>query len=281
MGGADDSGFLQWIIPNYLPWDTNRCTVTEQQIVVDAGQPIAVPLGTNQYTATGLAGGTHMIHLRLRDDAGTWHEWTVSVEVQAPPTTPPGRPALTIPAYARGASVRITIPDVPSGVEAYRVSTSSSFEGVAFTPLDGAIATSALTAFVDSIDRDGPMTVFAQFRGANGVLSEVTQASVTVDRTAPIVTTAVATIVAAPRSRAHARAPFRAHRITIAARDKTSGVQSVQITTSRAKPGMWRRYTRTTRIRSRALIYFVRVRDRAGNFGKWRTVRVVSAKKGR
>lgn len=266
---------IEWHLPSSLPMQP-ACVVVEQQVVLDAGAPVGVALGTNRFAATGLSGGTHTIQLRLRDDAGQWHEWTRSVEVTAPPLTPPGSPTLTIPTYARGARVKIELPNVPSDVAAYRVSTSPAFDGVDFTPLDDALGAGVIEALLDGVGRDGLMMIYAQYRGANGALSQVTSASVTVDRTAPVVAAAAATVVpSSTRLRARVRrAPVRSLRVNLTARDATSGVQSMQITTSRAKPGVWRRYARSTTLRSRATTYYVRARDRAGNVGKWRTVRV-------
>lgn len=62
-------------------------------------------------------------------------------------------------------------------------------------------------------------------------------------------------------------------RVRLAARDRISGVRSVQVARDRRHPGRWRRYSRRARYRAVRGRVFVRVRDRAGNRSRWRAVK--------
>lgn len=62
----------------------------------------------------------------------------------------------------------------------------------------------------------------------------------------------------------------RSVRLRIRARDRTSGVKQMQITNSKRKPGKLRKFKRSTNYKTGGGSIFVRVRDGAGNFSKWR-----------
>jgi hypothetical protein len=61
--------------------------------------------------------------------------------------------------------------------------------------------------------------------------------------------------------------------VALAARDRGSGVKRVQVTRSKRRPGAVRRFARRIALRSRPRKVFVRLRDGAGNWTSWRTVR--------
>ena len=57
------------------------------------------------------------------------------------------------------------------------------------------------------------------------------------------------------------------------ARDKTSGVSKVQVTASKRKPGKALKYKRKFTVKSAKRPKWVRARDRAGNWSKWKKAR--------
>ena len=62
-------------------------------------------------------------------------------------------------------------------------------------------------------------------------------------------------------------------RLILKARDNRSGVERMQVTTSRKKPGKARSYRRVVSVSRKTKALHVRVLDGAGNTSKWRTVR--------
>ena len=95
------------------------------------------------------------------------------------------------------------------------------------------------------------------------------------DQTAPTLSSASGsptTVVARATSAAGTRQP--AVRFRLSASDKTSGVGTVQITTNKAKPGSQVRYASTVTLASASKSFYVRVRDKAGNYSAWKTVKV-------
>jgi hypothetical protein len=59
-------------------------------------------------------------------------------------------------------------------------------------------------------------------------------------------------------------------KLAVSARDRISGVETVQVTGHRAHPGAWRKYRRRARYDAPSTRPYVRVRDRAGNRSAWR-----------
>jgi hypothetical protein len=68
-------------------------------------------------------------------------------------------------------------------------------------------------------------------------------------------------------------AKLRSWRLKIKATDTNSGVDRVQVTASKRKPGKLLAYKRKLKVKSAKRPKFVRARDRAGNFSPWRKVK--------
>jgi hypothetical protein len=68
-------------------------------------------------------------------------------------------------------------------------------------------------------------------------------------------------------------AALRRYTLKLKARDSNSGVAGVQVTANKRKPGTVIKYKRTLKLRLKAKPKFVRAKDRAGNFSRWRKVR--------
>jgi hypothetical protein len=77
---------------------------------------------------------------------------------------------------------------------------------------------------------------------------------------------------AAPSAAARAAA-LRKYRVKMKATDKTSGVSKVQVTANKKKPGKALKYKRKFVVKSAKRPKWVRARDRAGNWSKWKKAR--------
>jgi hypothetical protein len=62
-------------------------------------------------------------------------------------------------------------------------------------------------------------------------------------------------------------------KLRVKARDSNSGVAGVQVTTSKRKPGKLLKYRRKLTVKSAKRPKYLRARDRAGNYSKWKKLR--------
>jgi Bacterial Ig-like domain len=109
-----------------------------------------------------------------------------------------------------------------------------------------------------------PKTIYARF-DPNGATY---QDDIILDETPPALLEAEITKVDPRVSAAAARK--RIYHLHVKARDRTAGVSRMQITTNRRHPGKKRRYRSHVDFRSTTSKIFVRVRDRAGNWSRWK-----------
>jgi hypothetical protein len=103
-----------------------------------------------------------------------------------------------------------------------------------------------------------PKTIYVRFGDSYAIDSRTYQDDIILDQTAP--TIPAATLVV-PR-----KGPDRLH---LKARDKVSGVGSVQLLRKGHRPSKWKKYTRSIKVARSVRGLRVRVRDRAGNDSKW------------
>ena len=114
-----------------------------------------------------------------------------------------------------------------------------------------------------------PKQVYVRFDDATATFSD----DILLDETAPVVGGASVSGSSAARAAAARR---RTYRVRVLATDATSGVNALQVTANKRKPGKLRRYRRTSRFRktvryrTSASRIYVRVRDAAGNYSRWR-----------
>lgn len=101
--------------------------------------------------------------------------------------------------------------------------------------------------------------------------SHTYQDDIILDQTRPTIENAIATPTSSTSSRT-AAAARRVYRVRVTAKDKTSGVQRMQITHRKSRPGDWLRYKRTRSYASNQKKVFVRVQDRAGNVFRWKRI---------
>ena len=94
------------------------------------------------------------------------------------------------------------------------------------------------------------------------------------DETPPKVQQAVvAPVTTAAGARAARSARLRVWKVKVKATDSNSGVGRVQVTSNKRKPGRLLRYKRKLKVKSAKRPKWIRARDRAGNYSKWRKAR--------
>jgi hypothetical protein len=113
-----------------------------------------------------------------------------------------------------------------------------------------------------------PKTIYLRFEGGDSG-PETYQDDIILDETRPM----ISSVSVASSKTGISPAKRSARRLTIRATDKTSGVDDMQITAKKSKPGAWEPYKAKTKFKGSGSKIFVRVRDRAGNESKWKAVR--------
>jgi hypothetical protein len=111
-----------------------------------------------------------------------------------------------------------------------------------------------------------PKTVYVRFGASTQTFTD----DIILDQTAPTVD--AATLIHGATATATA-ARARRFRVRLAAHDRTSGVARVQLAADKRHPAPARPYARTVTFSAAHAPRFVRVRDRAGNYSRWRTIR--------
>jgi hypothetical protein len=115
-----------------------------------------------------------------------------------------------------------------------------------------------------------PKTVYVRFM-AGAVRLETLTDDIILDETPPTVSQAVLS-GAAGASTARAAAA-RKWTLKVKASDSNSGVASLQATASKRKPGKLIPYRKKIVLRSALRPRFVRARDKAGNYSRWKPIR--------
>ena len=121
-----------------------------------------------------------------------------------------------------------------------------------------------------------PKTVYFQFGSQWGWDRPITD-DIILDQTTPTVASATlvrsrSTAIGANGATA-AAAKSRTYKVRISAKDATSGVGTVQLAVTKRHPSNVRKFKRISSYTGARAPKFVRVRDRAGNFSRWRSVR--------
>lgn len=121
-----------------------------------------------------------------------------------------------------------------------------------------------------------PRIVYVRFAGGSGVgPTQTFSDDIILDETAPAIYSATATgpthHSAAAGTPKH-KPKRQTYRLRITARDKTSGVESMQVTKNKRRPGELRHFTKRLNYESTNPRIYVRVQDAAGNFSHWKRV---------
>jgi len=117
-----------------------------------------------------------------------------------------------------------------------------------------------------------PKLVYVRFL-LGPIVSETYIDDIILDERPPVVRQASFAPVAAGASARAAAARLRTWRLRLRAVDTNSGVAKVQVAVAKRRPGRLLAYKRRLGVRSALRPRFVRARDRAGNFSKWRRIR--------
>ena len=170
--------------------------------------------------------------------------------------------------FTNDPAVELTIAP-PGAASAVRLSNDGGFLGAG----DRSLEPSGRYAWVlaETGQERLPKTVYVRFSGPGGSSPLTFSDDIILDQTAPTVSSASLSgdgAGVAVASAAKARA--RRYALRIKARDNASGVDRLQLATSRSRPGQLRRFKRRLTFRARSAPRYVRVRDRAGNYSKWR-----------
>lgn len=172
---------------------------------------------------------------------------------------PPARPAtLTInegDEYTNDRDVLVSIADTSIGSYAFDIANDGGFKGARRMSLDET-GTYPWTLASSGPERL-PKTVHVRLVELDPYRGQILSDDIVLDERPPEVTSATT----------------RSGRIAIAARDKVSGVAHMQVTRNPKKPGRWRRFSKKAGIPKGRGAIRVRVRDRATNTSKWRTVK--------
>jgi len=114
-----------------------------------------------------------------------------------------------------------------------------------------------------------PKTVYARFL-LGSIVSETYTDDIILDETPPKVQQAS---LAPVNTSVASAAKAKRYTVKLKATDSNSGVDKVQVTANKRKPGKLLKYARKLKLKSAARPKFVRARDRAGNLSPWKKIR--------
>jgi hypothetical protein len=181
------------------------------------------------------------------------------------PTTPVGMTIDDGARYTNDAHVTLSVVAPTAGQNALVANDGGFRNATTFKPADT----------IDwKLDESGserlPKTVYVRFGASTQTFTD----DIILDQTAPTVDAATLIDGATAQSaRAAAARAARRFRVRLAAHDRTSGVARVQLAADKRHPAPARPYARTVTFSAVHAPRFVRVRDRAGNYSRWRTIR--------
>jgi hypothetical protein len=158
----------------------------------------------------------------------------------------------------------------PSWAHSLRVSNDGGFGAAKTFPVTKTIA----WRLAESGQERLPKTVYLRFGNDSQTFTD----DIILDQTKPVVSAATVggtrAGTANVASALATTASFRTYRVRIRAKDATSGVAKVQFAgRSKRHPSPLRKFARVTRYNGAHAPKYVRVRDRAGNFSRWRPIR--------
>jgi hypothetical protein len=118
-----------------------------------------------------------------------------------------------------------------------------------------------------------PKTIYVRFL-TGPIPSETFQDDIILDEIPPVVQqAAIAPTAGSSAARAARTSKTKKWKVKVKATDSNSGVGGVQITADKASPGKLLKYASTLTVKSAKRPKYVRARDKAGNFSKWKTAR--------
>jgi hypothetical protein len=222
-------------------------------------------------TQTYLTPGTFHVTVRVTDADGGTSTATGDLVVNALPsgTKPFGVSINNGARFTNTPAVKITA-NFPLATTSILVSNDGGFGNArTFLPL---------TSIPWTLDSSGPerlpKTVYVRFL-PSAIAGLTFQDDIILDETPPRVESASIGAAAATAAIATAarKAKLRKWKLRVKASDKNSGVGGIQATSNKRKPGRLLRYRRKLTVKSAARPKWVRARDRAGNYSRWRRLR--------
>jgi hypothetical protein len=220
-------------------------------------------------TATYPRAGSYVVTLRVTDANGATGSTTGTVIVNSAsgPSTQFGVTVNKAAKYTNDPDVKLTVV-FPGLTSSILVSNDGGF-GLpkAFLPI---------TEIPWTLESTGPerlpKTVYVRFLPS--VIAGLTFTDdIILDETAPKVSTAAVTAAAASSVSAARAAKAKKWKLKVKASDSNSGVDKVQATSNKKKPGKLLKYKSKLTVTSAKKPVYVRARDRAGNYSKWRKTR--------
>ena len=216
----------------------------------------ADPTTSRSYSSLGT------VHVRVRVTDAFGNTATAARNVVVAPVPPPGLPGVTIndgDLYTNDPDVVVS-PVWPAGRTHVILSNDGGFRDPVTEPLAEDVAW--------TLDSSGPerlpKTIYARFV-PNGATF---QDDIILDETPPSLL--LAEITGSELVAARTKHRKRTYHLHLRARDRTAGVDRMQITTDRHRPGHPRRYRTEVDFVARTAKIFVRVRDRARNWSRWK-----------
>jgi hypothetical protein len=215
-------------------------------------------------TTTFPAAGTFKVGVKVTDGVGQTDQTSVEVKVNAQ-AIPAGLLGVTInngAQYTRDANVELGV-KFPAAITAILVSNDGGF----LLPQSFAPQQKIKWRLDSSGPERLPKIVYVRFQNGITVSDNFTD-DIILDETPPVVQQAA---LASP-ARAATAAKTRKWIVKVKATDSNSGVQGLQATANKRKPGKVLAYKRKLSLKG-AKPKFVRARDRAGNFSAWKKLR--------
>ena len=116
-----------------------------------------------------------------------------------------------------------------------------------------------------------PKTVYVRFGSATSQSAQTFTDDIILDQTRPAITSA--TLMGGGSAATAASLRPRSYSLRIRAHDKTSGVSKFQVAADKRRPAGTQPYRQRTSVRTTRRPRFIRARDRAGNWSRWRRLR--------
>ena len=222
----------------------------------------ATPTASRSYSAPG----TVPVQLRVTDGIGLTA--TAAGELRVNQVTTTGQFGVSINGgaqYTRTPSVTVTAV-FPASITGLLFSNDGGF----FAPSQFAPQRETRWRLDSSGPERLPKIVYVRFL-TGPIVSETHTDDIILDETPPRVTQAA--VAPSAGAAAASAAAVRRWRVRVRATDSNSGVARVQVTANKRRPGRLLAYKRTLTVRSAKRPSWVRARDRAGNFSRWRKAR--------
>ena len=223
---------------------------------------------------------------------GFWFNGYKPVTTNPPPTYDPANPGTTgvnTPGYDPGkptpakpkGRVGMTIDDEaqytndpnvdlslvwPSGTQTVLVSNDGGFRNAKEIDVDKSIPWKLSESGSERL----PKTVYVRFGSSSQTFTD----DIILDQTKPTISSATVGGTATASAAVTATASkARTYRVRLRAKDATSGVAKVQFAHRKRHPSTPRTFKRVSRYKATRAPKYVRVRDRAGNYSRWRSIR--------